>query len=179
MTIHLTGDGEVQITTKQIQTRISELGQQISEEYAGLDPHLICVLNGAWLFHADLVRSIDLPVSVDFLAVSSYGSGKTSSGEVRLTKDLSYPLADRHVILVEDIVDTGRTLHFFLEHLWAQQPASVTTVAFLRKPEAAAFPVRVNHIGYDIEDKFVVGYGLDYDGVGRNLRGIYVMMNDE
>lgn len=169
MTIHLPGNGSIQITKEHIQNRIAELGEQINRDYAGLSPHLICVLNGAWLFHADLVRALNLPVSVDFLAVSSYGSSKTSSGEVRLTKDLSYPLADRHIILVEDIVDTGITMHYLLGYLQGRMPASLKVAALLSKPSRRKIEVPIDYLGFTIPDAFVYGYGLDRSQFDRNL----------
>lgn len=169
MTLHIPGNGEVQLSESQIKNRIVELGQQIAKDYVGLEPHLICVLNGAWLFHADLVREIDLPLTVDFLAVSSYGSGKTSSGEVRLTKDLSQPLADRHVILVEDIVDTGITMHYLLSYLQGRMPASLRVAALLSKPNRRRIEVPVDYLGFTIPDAYVYGYGLDRAQYDRNL----------
>ncbi len=167
--VHTPGGGEVQLSAEQIKARVLELGQQLTRDYAGLKPHLICVLNGAWLFHADLVRAVDLPLSVDFMAVSSYGSGKTSSGEVRLTKDLSLPLADRHVILVEDIVDTGITMHYLLSYLQGRMPASLKVAALLNKPSRRRIEVPVHYCGFTIPDAYVYGYGLDRDQYDRNL----------
>jgi len=156
----------------QVQERVREIGTALKHEYRDKKPLFISILSGAFVFAADLIRTFGDDCEVGFVKLASY-SGTRSSGDVQTVMGLEKDLRDRHLIVVEDIVDTGRTLHFFLEHLRAQQPASVCTVSFLRKPDAAAFPVLVDHVGFDIEDRFVVGYGLDYDGLGRNLPGIY------
>lgn len=162
-------NGPVQLSAAEIQARISDLGDQIAQDYAGREPHLICVLNGAFLFHADLVRSLRMPLTVDFLAVSSYGSAKQSSGEVRLVKDLSLPLSGRHVILVEDIVDTGITMQYLLHYLEGRGPASLKVAALLSKPSRRKVEVPVDYLGFTIPDAFVYGYGLDRAQFDRNL----------
>ncbi|MCB9316111.1 MAG: hypoxanthine phosphoribosyltransferase [Lewinellaceae bacterium] len=157
---------------KEVQERVQELGQAITQTYQNKQPLFISILSGAFVFAADLMRAFDGTCEVGFVKLSSY-SGTASTGEVKTVMGLEKELRGRHIIVVEDIVDSGRTLHYFLEHLSAQEPASICTVAFLRKPEAAVFPVKVDHVGFDIDDRFVVGYGLDYEGLGRNLPGIY------
>jgi hypoxanthine phosphoribosyltransferase len=163
------GNGEVQIDEAAISRRVAEMGQQIAADYASKKPHLICVLNGAFLFMADLVRAIPAPLTVDFLAVSSYGAGRTSSGEVKLVKDLSLPLSGRHVILIEDIVDTGITMQYLLHYLQGREPASLRVAALLSKPSRRRVQVPVDYLGFTIPDAFVYGFGLDRDQFDRNL----------
>lgn len=160
------------ISELEIQDRVRALGQELTDRYRDKKPLFISILSGAFVFASDLIRAFDGHCEIGFVKLASY-SGTRSSGDVQTVMGLDKELRDRHLIVVEDIIDTGRTLHFFLEHLQAQQPASISTVTFLRKPDAAQFPVLVDFVGYDIEDKFVVGYGLDYDGLGRNLSGIW------
>jgi hypoxanthine phosphoribosyltransferase len=157
---------------QEVQTRVRELGAALTERLAGKKPLFISILSGAFVFASDLIRAFKSDCEVGFVKLSSY-KGIQSSGAIQTVMGLEKELTGRHVIVVEDIVDTGRTLHFFLEQLRQQNPASICTVAFLRKPEAAAFPVQVDFTGFDIEDKFVVGYGLDYESLGRNLPGVY------
>lgn len=168
-TIFRTGAGSVQITEEQIRARIAELGATIRADYQGEPLHLICVLNGAFLFMADLVRAIDLPLTVDFLSVSSYGSRTESSGEVRLVKDLDQSLKNKHVILVEDIVDTGLTMQYLLGYLRGRGPLSVRVCTLLSKPSRRRVEVPVDYLGFEIEDAFVYGYGLDVDHRYRNI----------
>jgi hypoxanthine phosphoribosyltransferase len=163
------GTGPVQISREQLQARIREIGRQITEDYLGQQPHLICVLNGAFLFHADLVRSVDLPCTVDFLQTSSYGDAKQSSGEVRLLKDLNLPLSGRHVIMVDDIVDTGITMNYLIHYLQGRGPASLKVAALLSKPSRRRVEVPVDYLGFTIPDAFVYGYGLDRSQLDRNL----------
>ncbi|MBL7797700.1 MAG: hypoxanthine phosphoribosyltransferase [Saprospiraceae bacterium] len=160
------------LPAEQVQERVREIGAELTGLYREKRPLFVSILSGAFVFAADLMRAFDGDCEVGFVKLSSY-SGTRSTGDVQTVMGLQNDLRDRHIIVVEDIVDTGRTLHFFLNHLRSQQPASICTVAFLRKPEAAAFPVQVDFVGFDIEDRFVVGYGLDYDGLGRNLPGVY------
>ena len=159
----------MQLSAADIQARVAELGAQIARDYAGREPHLICVLNGAFLFHADLVRAMGVPLTVDFLAVSSYGDAKQSSGEVRLVKDLSLPLSNRHVILVEDIVDTGITMQYLLHYLEGRGPASLKVAALLSKPSRRKVEVPLDYLGFTIPDAYVYGYGLDRAQFDRNL----------
>ncbi|MFC3833167.1 MULTISPECIES: hypoxanthine phosphoribosyltransferase [Deinococcus] len=163
------GTGPVQITQEQLQARIQELAAKIRDDYRGREPHLICVLNGAFMFHADLVRALGVPCTIDFLQASSYGNAKQSSGEVRLVKDLQFPLSDRHVILVEDIVDTGITMNYLLHYLEGRGPASLKVAALLSKPSRRKVEVPVEYLGFTIPDAFVYGYGLDRSQYDRNL----------
>lgn len=158
-----------------VQQRVRELGIALTESHGGLNPLFISILSGAFVFASDLIRAFPGDCEVGFVKLSSY-QGTRSSGDVQTVMGLEKDLAGRHIVVVEDIIDTGRTLHFFLDHLQQQQPASICTVAFLRKPDAVEFPVPVEHVGFDIENKFVVGYGLDYDGLGRNLPGVYQLI---
>ena len=161
--------GAVLLDRQTIRDRVCSLGTQITRAYQGKTPHMVAVLKGASVFHADLVRAIDLPLSLDFIAVASYGKGNTSSGEVRLLKDLDDSPEGKDVLLVEDIVDTGLTLHYLMQNLKARNPASLKVVALLNKPVRRKVEVPVPYIGFDIPDEFVVGYGLDYDQRYRNL----------
>lgn len=163
------GNGPVQISAEQIKSRIAELAAKIRTEYAGKQPHLICVLNGAFMFHTDLVRALDMPATVDFMQASSYGNAKQSSGEVRLVKDLSFPISDRHVIMVDDIVDTGITMSYLLHYLQGRGPASLKVAALLSKPSRRKVEVPVDYLGFTIPDAYVYGYGLDRAQLDRNL----------
>ena len=163
------------ITTDAIKNRISELAAEIRSHAPGENLHLICVLKGGVMFLADLVRAMEGEVSMDFMALSSYGSGKTSSGEVRVIKDLDYGLEGRNVIIIEDIVDTGLTLHYLQEILRARNPKSLKTACLLSKPSRRKIDVQVDYIGFTIEDRFVVGYGLDYAEQYRHLPHIAVL----
>lgn len=162
------------ISEEAVQQRVLELGHELHVRLKDHNPLFISILSGAFVFAADLIRAFEDNCEIGFVKLASY-SGTRSTGDVQTVMGLDKDLSGRHLVVVEDIVDTGRTLHFFLEHLWAQNPASVTTVGFLRKPDAAEFPVKIDLVGFDIKNEFVVGYGLDYDGLGRNLRGIYVL----
>ncbi len=166
---------EVLIPAADLQARIREIGAEIAKDYAGRSPLLICVLKGAMVFMADLIRAIDLPLTIDFIAVSSYGSGTRSTGEVRIVKDLDHPLEGHDVIFVEDILDTGLTLSYLLDTFRARGVASVKLAALLNKPERRKVEVELDYKGFDIPDEFVVGYGLDYDERYRNLPYIGVV----
>ncbi|MBU6342746.1 MAG: hypoxanthine phosphoribosyltransferase [Bacteroidetes bacterium] len=155
-----------------IQARVEAIGQALSQSHAGKNPIFLSILSGAFVFASDLIRCYQGDCEVSFVKLSSY-SGTASSGAVQTVFGLGQNLSERHVVVVEDIVDTGRTLHYFRGLLEEQQPASITVVTLLRKPDALEFPVPLDHIGFDISNLFVVGYGLDYDGLGRNLPGIY------
>ena len=162
--------GHVQLSTEDIAARVLELGQAIHADYVDGEPlHLVCVLNGAFVFMADLVRAIDLPVTMDFISVSSYGSRTESSGEVKLVKDLDQSLKGKHVILVEDIVDTGYTMRYLLGYLEGRGPLSVKVATLLSKPARREVEVPVHYLGFEIEDAYVYGYGLDAAHIGRNL----------
>ena len=159
-----------------IDQRIREMGAELARDYADAPQlHLICVLKGAFVFLADLVRAIDKPTTIDFLAVSSYAKGTTSTGEVRLQKDLDAALSGRDVLIVEDIVDTGLTLQYLQEILRARGPRSLRTVCLLSKPSRRKVTVPVEYVGFTIEDRFVVGYGLDFEGRYRGLPYIGVL----
>ena len=164
------------ISADDIANRIRSLAAEIARDHAAAGQvHLVCVLKGAFLFLADLVRALDMPVTLDFMALSSYAKGTTSSGEVRLLKDLDSALEGRHVIIVEDIVDTGLTLNYLQEILAARGPRSVRTACLLSKPSRRQIDVRVEYIGFTIDDHFVVGYGLDYAEAYRHLPYIAVL----
>ena len=167
----------VLISAHEIEQRITQLGKQITADYSGKDTTVIGILNGCFVFFADLVREIDLPVVCDFLGLSSYGSSTKSSGVVAITKDLSKPIAGRHVLIVEDIIDTGLTMSYLLENLQTRKPASIRICSLLSKPARRTIETTIDYLGFTIEDKFVVGYGLDYDGVYRNLQYIGVVQN--
>lgn len=166
---------EVMITAEEIQQKIKEIGATIAREYAGRKPELICVLKGAMVFMSDLIRAIDLELSIDFIAVSSYGKGASSTGEVRIIKDLDEPLSGRDIILVEDILDTGLTLSYLVNSFHARGATSVKIVTLLNKPERRKAQVDADYIGFTIPDKFVVGYGLDFAERYRNLPFIGVV----
>ncbi len=164
------------LTAAQIQARIAGLAREISADYPpGEDIHLVAILKGAFLFLGDLIRVIDRDVTVDFMALSSYGKGTRSSGEVKMVKDLDSGLEGRHVIIVEDIVDTGLTLSYLQEILRARSPRSLRTACLLSKPSRRKVQVKVEYIGFTIEDRFVVGYGLDYGEKYRNLPYIGIL----
>ena len=159
-----------------IQARVGELAREIEADYPrGEEIHLVCVLKGGFVFMSDLVRYMSTRVSLDFIAVSSYGAGTKSSGEVRFQKDLDTSLEDRHVVVVEDIVDTGLTLKYLQEILRSRAPRSLRTACLLSKPSRRKVDVTVEYIGFTIEDKFVVGYGLDYGEKYRNLPYIAIL----
>ena len=168
-TIFESGEGRVQLSQRELAERIDELGKRITEDYRGKPLHLICVLNGAFIFMADLVRAIDAPLTMDFLSVSSYGSRTETSGEVRLVKDLEQSLKNKHVLLVEDIVDTGLTMQYLLSYLTGRGPLSVRVATLLSKPSRRLVEVPVDYLGFEIDDAFVYGYGLDISHVYRNL----------
>jgi hypoxanthine phosphoribosyltransferase len=159
----------VMLTAEQIQQRIAELAAEIHRDYADKELVVVGVLKGSFLFMADLVRAIDLPLRCDFLGLSSYGSATESSGVVAITKDLDMPVEGRHVLVIEDIIDTGLTMTYLLENLATRRPASVRVASLLSKPARRRVEVSVDYLGFTIDDHFVVGYGLDYDGYFRNL----------
>lgn len=157
-----------------IQARILEMGREIAGDYAGREPHLVGVLKGAYTFLSDLTRAIDLPMTLDFIAVSSYGAATKTSGEVRLIKDLDQGLDGRDLLVVEDIVDTGLTLNYLLNLLRARGPRTLKVATLLSKPSRRLVEIPVDYVGFTIEDHFVVGYGLDFNEKFRNLRDIVV-----
>lgn len=166
---------DVLIDSRQLTARINEMAQEIRDAVPEGDVHFVCVLKGAFMFLSDLVRAMDDRVTLDFIAVSSYGSGKSSSGEVRLNKDVDTSLEGRHVVIIEDIVDTGLTLHYLQDILRRRGPESLRTACLLSKPSRRKVDVTVDFVGFTIEDRFVVGYGLDYAEQYRNLPYIAVM----
>ena len=159
----------VLIPEEEVDRRVREIAAKISEDYAGKNIHLICILKGSVMFACELAKRLTVPVTLDFMSVSSYGSGTTSSGIVRIVKDLDEPLEGKEVLIVEDIVDTGRTLAHLIEVMKTRKPASVKLCTLLDKPERRVSPVDVEYTCFQIPDKFVVGYGLDYDQKYRNL----------
>ncbi|MBU5435344.1 hypoxanthine phosphoribosyltransferase [Pseudoflavonifractor sp. MSJ-37] len=165
----------VLFSEEQLKQRVAEIAQQIDRDYEGKEPLLVSVLRGSFVFMADLVRQITLPCTVDFMAVSSYGSGTTSSGQVKIVKDLSEQIEGKDVIVVEDILDSGNTLSYLLKLLEARHPASIRLCTLLDKPERRTKPVHVDYSGFSIPDAFVVGYGLDYDEKYRNLPYIGIL----
>jgi hypoxanthine phosphoribosyltransferase len=170
---HLGNDlATVLITEDQIHQRLREVARQIESDYAGLDLLIVGVLKGAVMVMADLARCLERHVSMDWMAISSYGSGTTSSGVVRILKDLDTDITDRHVLIAEDIIDTGLTLSWLVANLRSRGPLSVNICTLLRKPDAQQMAVDVKYVGFDIPDEFVVGYGLDYNERYRNLRSI-------
>lgn len=179
-TVFTPGPGPIQLDAEGIAARVRELGAAIARDHDDAAPlHLICVLNGAFLFMADLVRAIDRPLTVDFISVSSYGSRTETSGEVRLVKDLDQSLKGKHVVLVEDIVDTGLTMRYLLGYLEGRGPLSVKVAALLSKPARRVVEVPVDYLGFEIEDAFVYGYGLDVDHRYRNLPFVTSMVGGD
>jgi hypoxanthine phosphoribosyltransferase len=166
---------KVVVSEARIRDRITELAVEISADYADSEPLLVGVLKGAVMFMADLARSLSRPVQLEFMAVSSYGASTNSSGVVRILKDLDKDIADRHVLVVEDIIDSGLTLNWLLKNLASRGPASIEVVALFRKPDAVKVPVKVRYVGFDIANEFVVGYGLDYDERYRDLPFVGVL----
>ena len=160
---------ETLVSAEQIQARIAELAKEIDADYAGKEPMLVGVLKGAAMFMSDLARALERPSTMEFMAVSSYGSGTQSSGVVRILKDLDRDIAGEHVLIVEDIIDSGLTLSWIRSNLASRGPASVEICALLRKPEVAKVEIDVKYVGFDIPNEFVVGYGLDYAERYRDL----------
>ena len=167
--------GEILLVAQTIPDRVAELGAEISSDFADRDPVLVSVLKGSIIFLADLMRAMELPTSIDLMEVSSYGAGTESSGQVRIIKDLSNTIQDRHVIVVEDIIDTGLTLNYLLHYLADKHPASVSIVCLLDKPARRLAEIPIDYVGFTIPDRFVIGYGLDFDERYRNLPYIGVL----
>ncbi|AQX79388.1 hypoxanthine phosphoribosyltransferase [Plantibacter sp. VKM Ac-2885] len=163
------------VTEQEIRDKLAELARQIETDYAGKDVLLVGVLKGAVMVMADLARELRIPLSMDWMAVSSYGAGTKSSGVVQIRKDLDADLTGRHVLIVEDIIDSGLTLSWLLENFASRGAASIEVCALLRKPEAAKVHVECKYVGFDIPNDFVVGYGLDFDEKYRNLRDVGVL----
>ncbi|MCD8098774.1 MAG: hypoxanthine phosphoribosyltransferase [Lachnospiraceae bacterium] len=169
---------ETMLSEQEIDARIQELGREISRDYAGKSIHLICILKGSVYFTCELAKRITIPVTMDFMQCSSYGAATKSSGVVKLDKDLDEPIMNRHVLIIEDIVDSGRTLNYLKKLLSQRNPASLKICTLLDKPDRRVVDVDVEYVGFQIEDKFVVGYGLDYDQQYRNLPYIGVVEFD-
>lgn len=172
---HLAGEVTTLLSKEQIDQRIQEIGAQITGDYAGRQVHLVCILKGACIFLADLARAINLHVSFDFMAVSSYGKGTKTTGEVRITKDLDSSIENVDVIIVEDIVDTGLTLNYLRNLLVARKPRTLKIATLLDKPSRRIQPVKVEYVGFEIPDAFVIGYGLDFAEKYRNLRDVCIL----
>ncbi len=169
---------EVMVTAEQIQKRVAELGAQITADYKGKDLTLVGIMKGSIFFLTDLARHVDLPCTIELMGVSSYQGGTETTGEVRVTHDVTKPMHGRHVLLVEDIVDTGLTMRFLLDNMAARGPASVKVATLLEKPSRAKVKIPLDYKGFTIEDRFVVGYGLDYGEKYRNLPFVGVMRTD-
>jgi hypoxanthine phosphoribosyltransferase len=166
---------EVLIPSSDIQEKLTEIGERITEDYKGKRLLLVGVLRGAVIVLGDLMRKIDLPCEIDFMDISSYGTGTSSSGVVRILKDLEEDITDRHVLVVEDIIDTGLTVSYLLRSLQARKPASLEIFALLSKPSRRRVELDVKYLGFEVPDEFVVGYGLDFAGAYRNLPDICVL----
>ena len=169
---------EVMLSEEEVDRRIQEIGEQISKDYAGKQVHLVCVLKGGSFFLCELAKRITVPVSLDFMSVSSYGGDTKSSGVIKIVKDLDEPLEGKDVLIVEDIIDSGRTLSYLIEILKQRNPASIRLCTLLDKPERRVTDVKVDYVGFNIPDEFVVGYGLDYAQKYRNLPYIGVVKFD-
>lgn len=165
------------LTEEQIAEKVAQIGESITEKFKGEKIVAICVLKGSFMFYSDLIRHINTDITCEFYGVASYHGETQTSGEVKVTLDLTTPLEGRHVILVEDIVDTGITMNYLINAIKARKPASLTTVALLQKPEAMKVPCELSHVGFRITNEFVVGYGLDYQGYYRNLPYIAQVQN--
>lgn len=164
------------ITEEKIQKKVAELGAAITKKFKGQPLVAVCVLKGSFVFYSDLIREINADITCEFFGVSSY-HGSTSSGEVKVTLDLAHPVEGKHILLVEDIVDTGITINYLKNSILSRKPASLTTVALLEKPEALKVPCKLDYVGFKITNEFVVGYGLDYQGYYRNLPYIGQVQN--
>jgi hypoxanthine phosphoribosyltransferase len=165
------------ITAQQIDEQIKKLAAQLNSDYAEKKPLFIAILNGAFMFASDLFKEINIDAEICFIKLASY-KGTKSTGNVITSIGLDEPLQGRHVVIIEDIVDTGKTLHEFLPQLFNQQPASLKIAALLHKPEALAHPLKIDYLGFNVPNKFLLGYGLDFDGLGRNLKEIYQLIEE-
>jgi hypoxanthine phosphoribosyltransferase len=178
--MHVAGEQRTTlISADRVRARVRELGEAITRDYAGQSLVLLGVLKGSFVFVADLARHIDLPIRIEFLGVRSYGAGTQSSGVVQITQDLTSPIEGEHILVVEDIVDTGLTVHYLMELLATRQPKSVRLCALLHKPARRQREVAIDYLGFEIDDVFVIGYGLDYAQRYRNLPEIAVLQLDE
>jgi hypoxanthine phosphoribosyltransferase len=169
---------EILVDEESLRNRVAELGEEISTDYTGRDLLLVGVLKGAVFFMADLMRQLTVPCEVDFMAISSYGAASDSSGVVRILKDLDIPIENRHVLVVEDIIDSGLTLSYLMRNLTARRPATLEVCALLTKPERREIDVAVRYVGFEIPNRFVVGYGLDFAEKYRNLPYVGVLQED-
>jgi hypoxanthine phosphoribosyltransferase len=165
------------LTASTIDEQIKRLGTELNRDYAGKKPLFIAILNGSFMFASDLFKELTIDAEICFIKLASY-KGTKSTGNVITSIGLDEPLTGRHVIIVEDIVDTGKTLNEFLPQLLNQQPASLKIAALLHKPEALAYPVKIDYLGFNVPNKFLLGYGLDFDGLGRNLKEIYQLTEE-
>ena len=166
---------EILLSQEQLEQRVAQLGAEITRDFAGRAPLFVGVLKGCFVFMADLMRHVDLPCSIDFMAVSSYGSGTKTTGAVKIIKDLNQDIEGRYIILVEDILDSGVTLNYLTEYLSVRKPATITIATLMDKPSRRKAPVYARYAGFEIPDAFVVGYGLDYDERYRNLPYIGIL----
>lgn len=165
------------LTAAQIQEQVKRLGAELNRDYEGMCPLFIAILNGSFMFASDLFKELTIEAEICFIKLASY-KGTKSTGQVITSIGLDESLKNRHVVIVEDIVDTGKTLHEFLPQLADQQPASLKIASLLHKPDALAYPVKIDYLGFNVPDKFLLGYGLDYDGLARNLKEIYRLIED-
>jgi hypoxanthine phosphoribosyltransferase len=163
------------LSEQEIQTRIAEMGEEISKDYKGKLPIFIGILNGAFMFMSDLMKHVTVNCEMDFFKLSSYGDEKISTGRVKLLKDLNADIKDRHLVLIEDIIDSGLSMDYIVQLLKEHKPASIKIVSLLMKPESLKYDIKIDYIGFKIPNKFVIGYGLDYAQKYRNLRSIYVL----
>ena len=170
---------EVMLTEEEVDRRIQEIGDQISKDYAGKQVHLVCVLKGGSFFMCELAKRITVPVSLDFMSVSSYGDATSTSGRVRIVKDLDHTIEGKEVLIVEDIIDSGNTLHYLVDMLQSRKPAGIRLCTLLDKPSRREAEVEVHYCGFEIPDAFVVGYGLDYKQLYRNLPYVGVVEFEE
>lgn len=171
--------GEILIDEQRIQERVAQLGMQITRDYRGRSPLFVGILRGATVFHSDLIRHVDLKLAIDFIAVSSYGAATRSSGQVQLIKDVESSIQGVDIILVEDIIDTGLTINYLIRNLKSRHPASLRVCALLSKPSRRQVEVPIDYMGFEIPDRFVVGYGLDYNQRYRNLPYVSVLNHGE
>lgn len=166
---------KVFITKEEIEARVSFLGKKLDKDFEGKQPIFIGILNGAFIFLSDIMRSVSIPCEVDFMKLSSYGDEKVSSGQVTELKEIDAKVKGRHIVLVEDIIDTGLSMKFIVERMRNYDPASITVITLLHKKDATKYDVQIDYVGFEIPTKFVLGYGLDYAQEGRNLAQIYAL----
>jgi len=170
---------KIVLSADKIQARVRELGTKISEDLRDQSPIVVGVLKGACIFLADLVRAMEVPVEIDFAQISSYGDETRSTGRIKVLKDISTPIAGRHVLVVEDIIDTGRTLHYYLNELQLRNPASLRLAALINKPERQEYTPNIDYLGFTVDSGFLVGYGLDFAGMWRDLPGVYEVVEGQ